>query len=121
MTDEKLAGLAQQGDVQAELELFNRYRNTIPKYSRGFYLIGGDVEDLIQEGMIGLYKAIKSYDSNKSASFATFANLSIKRQIQSAVTNPSTQKNLVLSSGVPITHEENDELGIFLISDGLSP
>lgn len=121
MTDEKLAGLAQQGDVQAELELFNRYRNTITKYSRGFYLIGGDVEDLIQEGMIGLYKAIKSYDPNKSASFATFANLCIKRQIQSAVRNASTQKNLVLSSAVPITDEENDELGIFLISDGLSP
>lgn len=121
MTDEKLASLAQQSDVQAELELFNRYRNTITKYSRGFYLIGGDVEDLIQEGMIGLYKAIKSYDSNKSASFATFANLCIKRQIQSAVRNASTQKNLVLSSAVPITDEENDELGIFLISDGLSP
>ena len=59
MTDEELAGLAQKGDTNAEIELFNRYRNTITKYSRGFYLIGGDVEDLIQEGMIGLYKAIK--------------------------------------------------------------
>ena len=103
MTDEKLASLAQQSDVQAELELFNRYRNTITKYSRGFYLIGGDVEDLIQEGMIGLYKAIKSYDPKKSASFATFSKFCIKRQIPSAVRNASTQKNLVLSSASPLT------------------
>ena len=65
MTDEELAGLAQKGDTNAEIELFNRYRNTITKYSRGFYLIGGDVEDLIQEGMIGLYKAIKGYNHKK--------------------------------------------------------
>ncbi len=121
MTDEELAGLAQKGDTNAEIELFNRYRNTITKYSRGFYLIGGDVEDLIQEGMIGLYKAIKGYNHKKEAAFSTFAHICIKRQIQSAVRNASTQKNLVLSSALPITDEDNDELGIFLISDGLSP
>ncbi len=121
MTDEELAGLAQKGDTNAEIELFNRYRNTITKYSRGFYLIGGDVEDLIQEGMIGLYKAIKGYNHKKEAAFSTFAHICIKRQIQSAVRNASTQKNLVLSSALPITDEDNDELGIFLISDGLTP
>ena len=121
MTDEKLALLAKEGDSNAELELFNRYRTTITKLSRGFYLVGGDVEDIIQEGMIGLYKAIKGFDPKKEVSFSTFASICIRRQIQSAIRNASTQKNLVLSSALPITDEENDELGIFLISDGLSP
>ncbi len=121
MTDEELVSLAKNGNTQAEIELFNRYKNTITKFSRGFYLIGGDVEDLIQEGMIGLYKAIKGYNQNKDASFSTFAQICIKRQIQSAIRNASTQKNLVLSSALPITDEENDELGVFLISDGLTP
>ena len=121
MTDEKLALLAKEGDQNAELELFNRYRTTITKLSRGFYLVGGDVEDIIQEGMIGLYKAIKGFDPKKEVSFSTFASICIRRQIQSAIRNASTQKNLVLSSALPITDEENDELGIFLISDGLSP
>ena len=102
MTDEQLASLAKQGDYNAELELFNKYRNVINKFSRGYFLIGGDVEDLIQEGMIGLYKAIKNYSPDKDASFATFASLCIRRQIQSAIRNASTQKNKLLSSAVPI-------------------
>ena len=110
MTDEKLALLAKEGDQSAELELFNRYRTTITKLSRGFYLVGGDVEDIIQEGMIGLYKAIKGFDPKKEVSFSTFASICIRRQIQSAIRNASTQKNLVLSSAL-----------LFLISDGLSP
>ena len=121
MTDEELVTLAKEGDSNAELELFDRYRTAITRMSRGFYLVGGDVEDIIQEGMIGFFKAIKNYDPNKEASFSTFANICMRRQIQSAIRNASTQKNLVLSSALPITDEENDELGIFLISDGLSP
>ena len=121
MTDEQLVKLAKEGNSNAELELFDRYRTAITRMSRGFYLVGGDVEDIIQEGMIGFFKAIKNYDPNKEASFSTFANICMRRQIQSAIRNASTQKNLVLSSALPITDEENDELGIFLISDGLSP
>lgn len=121
MTDEKLAELAQKGDSDAELELFNKYRSLINKFSRGYFLIGGDVEDLIQEGMIGLYKAIKNFSPQKDASFFTFAALCIRRQIQSAVRNASTKKNSVLSSAVPIMDEENDDFGVFTISDGLSP
>lgn len=121
MTDEKLALLAQQGDNDAELQLFNNYRALINKCSRGYFLVGGDVEDLIQEGMIGLYKAIKNYTPTKEASFSTFASLCIRRQIQSAVRNASTKKNNVLSTAVPIMDEDNDDFGIFTIADGLAP
>ena len=67
MTDEQLALLAQQGNSNAELELFNKYCSLINKCSRGYFLIGGDIEDLVQEGMIGLYKAIKNYSADKAA------------------------------------------------------
>ncbi len=121
MTDEELASLAKAGDSKAELELFNRYRSAINKCSRGYFLVGGDVEDLIQEGMIGLYKAIKNYSPDKDASFATFASLCIRRQIQSAIRNASTQKNKLLSSAVPITDEDDDDYGVFSITSGDRP
>lgn len=121
MTDEQLALLAQQGNSNAELELFNKYRNLINKCSRGYFLIGGDIEDLVQEGMIGLYKAIKNYSADKAATFSTFASLCIRRQIQSAVRNASAKKNKALSSAVPIMDEDSDDTGVYLIADGESP
>lgn len=121
MTDEQLALLAQQGNSNAELELFNKYRSLINKCSRGYFLIGGDIEDLVQEGMIGLYKAIKNYSAEKAATFSTFASLCIRRQIQSAVRNASAKKNKALSSAVPIMDEDSDDTGVYLIADGESP
>ena len=121
MTDEQLALLAQQGNSNAELELFNTYRSLINKCSRGYFLIGGDIEDLVQEGMIGLYKAIKNYSADKAATFSTFASLCIRRQIQSAVRNASAKKNKALSSAVPIMDEDSDDTGVYLIADGESP
>lgn len=121
MTDEQLALLAQQGNSNAELELFNKYRSLINKCSRGYFLIGGDIEDLVQEGMIGLYKAIKNYSADKAATFSTFASLCIRRQIQSAVRNASAKKNKALSSAVPIMNEDSDDTGVYLIADGESP
>lgn len=121
MTDSQLALLAQKGDNEAELELFNKYRSMINKCSRGYFLIGGDMEDLVQEGMIGLYRAIKNYSPDKAASFETFASLCIRRQIQSAVRNASAKKNKALASALPIMDEESDESGVYLISDGESP
>ena len=121
MTDKQLALLAQQGNSNAELELFNKYRSLINKCSRGYFLIGGDIEDLVQEGMIGLYKAIKNYSADKAATFSTFASLCIRRQIQSAVRNASAKKNKALSSAVPIMDEDSDDTGVYLIADGESP
>ncbi len=121
MTDEDLVLLAQKNNHDAEEELLAKYRPLVSKASRGYFLIGGDVEDLIQEGMIGLYKAIRSYSPSKNTSFQTFASLCIRHQIQSAVRNASTQKNALLSSAVPILDEEDDVHGIFSIAGGLAP
>ena len=115
-TDEELVLLAQNGDNDSEIELFSRYKNVLRKISRSFFLIGGDIEDLIQEGMIGLYKAIKGYSPSKGVSFSSFASLCIKRQIQTAVKRASSQKSLILSTAFPITgnleqdEDEDDEV-----------
>ncbi len=121
MTDEELVELAQQDNHDAEIELLNKFRPLVKKCCRGYFLIGGDVEDLVQEGMIGLYKAIRSYSSSKNTSFQTFATLCVHRQIQSAVRNASTQKNILLSSAVPIVDEDDDTYGVFSIIGGKSP
>ncbi len=127
MTDESLAFKAQENDYESEIELFSRYKNTINKISRSFFLVGGDTEDLIQEGMIGLYKAIKYYSNDKNASFSTFASLCIKRQIQNAIKHAGSKKNMMLSSALPLAEvlniDEDGDTGIGLIlpSKDLTP
>lgn len=124
-SDEELVFNAQMGDTNAELEIFSRYKNVVSKNCRSFFLIGGDVEDLLQEGMVGLYKAIKNYKSSKNASFLTFANLCIKRQIQSAVKRATSQKNLLLSTALPIGEEvsfdDDEEIGFEIIIPSNEP
>lgn len=119
MTDENLALKAQENDYESELELFSRYKNTINKISRSFFLVGGDTEDLIQEGMLGLYKAIKSYSLNKNATFSTFASLCIKRQIQNAIKHAGSKKSSPLSSALPLAEvinlDEDEDTGVGLI------
>lgn len=127
MTDEALVHKAQENDYESELEIFSRYKNTINKISRSFFLVGGDTEDLIQEGMLGLYKAIKHYSTDKNASFSTFASLCIKRQIQSAIKKAGSKKNLTLSSAIPLSEasefNEDDEAtnGLVLPSNQPQP
>ena len=77
LSDEQLLAGNAAGDRYAAEVLIARYKNLVRKNAHALYLIGGDREDLIQEGMIGLYKAIRDYDKEKSAGFATFANLCI--------------------------------------------
>ena len=119
MTDESLAFKAQENDYESEIELFSRYKNIINKISRSFFLVGGDTEDLIQEGMIGLYKAIKYYSNDKNASFSTFASLCIKRQIQNAIKHAGSKKNMTLSSALPLAEvlniDEDGDTGIGLV------
>lgn len=106
MKDEELVLLAQQGNTDAELEVFVHYKNLLRKVCRSYFLVGGDSEDLIQEGMIGLYKAIKSYSLDKNVSFAGYAGLCVKRQIQTAIKKANSQKNLVLSTAIPLTTQD---------------
>lgn len=102
MEDEALVLLARNGDDEAMNTLLERYKNIVNKIARSYFLIGGDMEDLMQEGMIGLYKAIRGYASDKNASFKTFSIVCIKHQIQSAIKKASSEKNKILSTAMPI-------------------
>ena len=124
LTDENLALKAQENDYESEIELFARYKSMVSKISRSFFLVGGDPEDIIQEGMIGLYKAIKNYKEEKNATFSTFAYLCIRRQIQSAIKIASSKRNMMLSKAVPIVEEfdeEDEPIGLVLPSTSLLP
>ena len=101
MTDEELAKLAKTGDENAENTLLERYKDLVVKISRSYFIIGGELEDIVQEGMIGLYKAIKNFSENKST-FKTFAVTCIKHQIQSAIKKANTKKNAPLSNSVSL-------------------
>ena len=111
MTDEDLAFSA-KGDESALEYLIEKYKNFVLSKSRPYFLIGADKDDLIQEGMIGLYKAIIDYDQSKNASFKTFASLCITRQIITAVKASTRQKhsplNSYLSLDKPLFDEETD-------------
>ena len=83
--DEELIYLASQGDLVAEECLINKYKKLVKIKARSYFLIGADTEDIIQEGMIGLYKAVRNYQFKKLSSFKAFAELCITRQIITAI------------------------------------
>jgi len=100
--DEKVLLLrCQAGDDDAMEEMLNRYKNMVRSKATALYLVGGDKEDLIQEGMIGLYKAIREYDPERNDSFAAFAGLCITRQMYSAIKASNTKKNQPLNNYIP--------------------
>lgn len=102
MTDEALVTLAQQGDGAAMEELYHRYKNMVRLNARPYFLISGDRDDLIQEGMIGFYKAVRDYDGDKNAAFATFAELCVTRQIKSALRSSNRQKHIPLNNYISL-------------------
>lgn len=110
-TDENLAALAQQSDECATETLLYRYKDKVRGVSRGFFLVGGDGEDLVQEGMIGLYKAIRDYSSDRCASFKTYASICIKGQIQDAIKTANRKKHKFLNDAVSLYSKICDEDG----------
>lgn len=112
LDDDELLTLIHQEDNQALDILINKYKNFVRAKARTYFLIGADREDIIQEGMIGLYKAIRDYDGDKLASFRGFAELCITRQILTAIKMATRQKHIPLNSYVsldkPIYDEESD-------------
>ena len=97
-----------------------RYKKLVKKNARALYLIGGEHDDLIQEGMIGLYKAVRNYDSQKNASFQPFANLCISRQIYTAIQSSRTRKNQPLNDYVSFDAADNEDgelPGVFLYGE----
>ena len=103
MTDEVLAGLAQAGDREAEDILLRRYVEMIRGKAHLYFIVGADSEDVIQEGMIGLFKAIHDYSGNREATFKTFAELCINRQILTAVKTASRRKHQPLNDSVSLS------------------
>jgi len=97
-------------DNEAKLEeLLTEYRDMVKAKAHLYYMFGGDIEDIIQEGMIGLYKAIQSYDETKGAIFATYADRLVDRQIQTALKYASRQKNMPLNSSVSFSVPMGDK------------
>lgn len=92
--------LAKQGDVESIEKIVAEYKSLIYIRNRTLFLKGAEREDLVQEGMIGLMKAIRSFDENRSACFSTFASLCIKRQIITAVKNYNSERNRNLNSAM---------------------
>lgn len=112
LSDDEVALLAQGGDGQALVYLLDKYKNFVRARARSYFLIGADHEDIVQEGMIGLYKAIRDYKADKQTSFRAFAELCVKRQIITAIKTATRQKHVPLNSYVslnkPLYDEESD-------------
>ncbi|GAA0418421.1 MAG: RNA polymerase sporulation sigma factor SigH [Bacillota bacterium] len=112
LDDEGIVELIHRGNSQALDYLIHKYRNFVRAKARTYFLIGADKEDIIQEGMIGLYKAVRDYDGDKLSSFKAFAELCVTRQIITAIKTATRQKHIPLNSYVsldkPIYDEETD-------------
>jgi RNA polymerase sporulation-specific sigma factor len=110
--DEDIVDLVRLGDGDALEYLINKYRNFVRAKARSYFLIGADREDIVQEGMIGLYKSIRDFKGDKLASFKAFAELCITRQIITAIKTATRQKHIPLNSYVsldkPIYDEDSD-------------
>lgn len=120
MIDEDIVEFARNGDEAALEYLINKYKNFVRAKARSYFLIGADREDIIQEGMIGLYKAIRDFRLDKLSSFRAFAELCITRQIITAIKTATRQKHIPLNSYVslnkPIYDEDSDRTLLDVIS-----
>ena len=122
MTDEQIVQLAQAGEEPALVYLLNKYKNFVRSKARSYFLIGADHEDIVQEGMIGLFKAIRDFREDRLSSFRAFAELCITRQIITAIKTATRQKHIPLNSYVslnkPIYDEESDRTLLDVITEG---
>lgn len=124
LTDEEIVLLAQHDSKEALVHLLESYKSLVRIKARSYFLVGADHEDIVQEGMIGLYKAIRDYRADRQASFRAFADLCIKRQIITAIKTATRQKNMPLNSYVslnkPIYDDEGDRTLLDLIEGKLT-
>lgn len=122
LTDEQIVQLCHDGDSMAEEYLLNKYKNFVRSKARSYFLIGADHEDIVQEGMIGLYKAIRDFKQEKLSSFRAFAELCITRQIITAIKTATRQKHIPLNSYVslnkPLYDEESDRTLLDILMEG---
>lgn len=112
LADEQVVELSAEGDKEATEHILSKYKNLVRARAKDYYLAGADRDDLVQEGMIGLFKAIRDFDITKQASFRGFAELCIKRQILTAIKMATRQKHIPLNSYVSLSatvYEEESE------------
>ena len=111
--DEELIDLLRDGESGVMEYLMDKYKNLVRSKAGSMYILGADKDDLIQEGMIGLFKAVRDYDLGRDASFYTFADLCISRQMYTAVQSAGRQKHIPLNSYVSLYSETEGEDGMF--------
>ncbi len=128
MSDEELIQELRDGDSDVTDYLCNKYKNLVRHKAASMYILGAEPEDLIQEGMIGLFKAVRDYDPGRDASFLTFATLCVSRQMYNAIQSAGRQKNIPLNNYISLngnSDENGDErpaAALELFADGgLSP
>ena len=120
VSDEKLIEKIRLGDSEAQNYLLEKYRNKKIMKANRFFLIGAESDDMLQEGMIGLFKAIQSFDLEKNNSFKTFANLCIERQLITAIKTSNRQKHIPLNSSFSLNvsaYDENTDTTVMEILD----
>ncbi len=105
LSDEELVQLSKEGDSDATEFIMDKYKDLVRNKARSMFLIGGDSEDLIQEGMIGLFKAIRDYNPDKDAAFSTFAVLCVSRQMYTAVQSYARRKHTPLNTAISLDRE----------------
>ena len=120
ITDEEVVSYAKNGDELAIEYVINKYKNFVRVKAKSYFLVGADREDIIQEGMIGLYKAIRDFKADKLSSFRAFAELCITRQIITAIKTATRQKHIPLNSYIslnkPIYDDDSDRTMLDVLS-----
>ena len=112
LDDTTLIKITKAGNKNALNYLLNKYTDIVNMKANKYFMIGAEKEDIMQEGLIGLFKAIKSFDPEKQSSFKTFANLCVERQLQTAIKTSTRQKHMPLNSYLSLNisaYDENDD------------
>lgn len=109
MKDEELVELSVTGDKSATEFILNKYKNFVKAVVRVYFLVGADRDDVVQEGMIGLFKAIRDFDNTKQSSFKSFAEICVKRQVLTAIKNATRQKHIPLNSYISLSKPSFDD------------
>lgn len=111
LTDEQLVLMAQEGSETAEEILIEKYKGLVRARSKAYFIVGGDSEDVIQEGMIGLMRAVRSFDPEREASFKTYAGICVSNQIIKAIRRAEREKNQPLNDAISLDNHlgEKDE------------
>lgn len=121
LTDESIVKMAQEGSSTAYEYLINKYKELAKIKSKTYFIAGGDNEDVIQEGMIGIFKAVRDFDENQDTSFRTFAELCVNRQIITAIKHANRQKHQILNESVSLSAgEESDNEEAQALSEKLA-